>query len=81
MADSSPERPEDTRSAGSKAWDLASQITSISLTAVLPAVGGYFVDQWLATGVLFVILGLLLGLFLAVVQMKSLIEKLNRAEG
>ena len=74
----SPKSPEDTRSPMAKALDLVSQITSIGLTAVLPALGGYFLDGWLGTKVLFVILGLVFGLTMAGLQLKKLVKKLER---
>ena len=74
----SPNPQPDTRSPIAKALDLVSQITSISLTSVLPALGGYFVDQWLATRLLFLFLGLLLGMAMAGLQLMKLIQKLER---
>ena len=74
----SPKPPKDTRSPIAKAMDLVSQITSIGLTAVLPALGGYFLDGWLETKVLFVILGLVLGLIMAGQQLKKLVKKLEQ---
>ena len=61
-----------------KALDLVSQITSIGLTSVLPALGGYFLDGWLGTKLLLVILGLVLGLALAGLQLKKLVKKLEQ---
>lgn len=74
----SPKPPKDTRSPIAKAMDLVSQITSIGLTAVLPALGGYFLDGWLETKALFVILGLVLGLIMAGLQLKKLVKKLEQ---
>jgi len=74
----SPKSPNDTRSPMAKALDLVSQITGIGLTAVLPALGGYFLDGWLGTKLLFVILGLVLGLALAGLQLKKLVKKLEQ---
>ena len=74
----SPNPKPDTRSPIAKAMDLVSQITSIGLTAVLPALGGYFLDQWLATRLLFVVLGMLLGMAMAGLQLMKLIQKLER---
>ena len=74
----SPKPPLDTRSPTAKALDLVSQITSIGLTAVLPALGGYFLDNWLGTKVLFVILGLVFGLIMAGLQLMRLVKKLER---
>ena len=70
--------PPDTRSPMAKALDLVSQTTAVSLTSVLPALGGYFLDNWLGTRVVFVLLGLLLGLAMAGLQLKTLVEKLDR---
>ncbi len=69
---------EDTRSPTAKALDLVSQITTISLTAVLPAVGGYFIDNWLGTKIVFILLGLLLGMTGAGFQLMKLVKKLER---
>ena len=70
---------EDTRSAMAKALDLVSQITTISLTAVLPAVGGYFIDNWLGTKIVFILIGLALGMTAAGFQLMKLVKKLERA--
>lgn len=78
MADES-EPAEDTRSPMAKAMDLVSQITTISLVSVLPAVGGYFVDNWLGSGVVFLLLGLTLGMTAAGFQLTSLVKKLDPA--
>ena len=61
-----------------KALDLVSQITSIGLTAVVPALGGYFLDGWLGTKLLFVLLGLVVGLILAGLQLMKLVKKLEQ---
>jgi len=74
----SPKPPQDTRSPIAKALDLVSQITSIGLTAVLPALGGYFLDGWLGTKLVFVILGLVFGLAMAGLQLRKLVKKLER---
>ena len=74
----SPKPAKDTRSPTAKALDLVSQITSIGLTAVLPALGGYFLDDWLGTKVLFVILGLVFGLIMAGLQLMRLVKKLEQ---
>lgn len=72
------QQSEDTRSPTAKALDLVSQITTISLTAVLPAVGGYFIDNWLGTKIVFILLGLLLGMTGAGFQLMKLVKKLER---
>lgn len=69
---------QDTRSPMAKALDLVSQITTISLTAVLPAVGGYFIDNWLGTTIVFILIGLALGMTGAGFQLMNLVKKLER---
>lgn len=44
------------------AMEWASRVITISLEMALPGLGGYWLDQRLGTGVLFVALGGLLGL-------------------
>ena len=68
----------DTRSPMAKALDLVSQITTISLTAVLPAVGGYFIDNWLGTKIVFILIGLALGMTGAGFQLMNLVKRLER---
>ena len=69
---------EDTRSPMAKALDLVSQITTISLMAVLPAVGGYFIDDWLSTKIVFILIGLAIGMTAAGFQLLKLVKKLER---
>lgn len=73
------DKSEDTRAPMAKAMDLVSQITTISLVSVLPAVGGYFIDKWLGTEVIFLLLGLALGMTAAGFQMASLVKRLDPA--
>ncbi len=72
------QQSEDTRSPTAKALDLVSQITTISLTAVLPAVGGYFIDNWLGTKIVFILIGLAIGMTGAGFQLMNLVKKLER---
>lgn len=51
----------DDRSAIAQGMGLVSQITTGSLMMVIPAAGGYLLDQWLGTYVLFLILGFVVG--------------------
>lgn len=69
---------DDDRSPIAQAVGTASQITTIGLTMILPAFAGYYLDRWLGTVLLFVILGLGLGVASAVLQMSRLIHQLNR---
>ena len=52
----------DDRSAMALAMAWASRVMTVSLEMALPALLGYWVDQWLGTGIVFVVLGAVLGL-------------------
>jgi len=73
MNDSSP----DERSNFAKGFDLATRISTACLTMVLPALLGYYVDQRLGTSVVFVLLGLALGMTLGIFQLIRLVKSLN----
>ena len=60
-----------------KALDLVSQISTISLMSVLPAVGGYFVDLWLNTKIVFILIGLAIGMTVGGIQLMKLVKKLE----
>jgi F0F1-type ATP synthase assembly protein I len=78
-SDQTPENsPEDTRSSHAKAMDRVAQITTISLCLVLPVLLGYYADQWLGTGFLLTIFGLLFGLVASGVQFRKLLVSLER---
>ena len=68
---------EDDRSPVSKAVGISSQITTIGMMMIIPAIGGYFLDQWLGTFVLMTVLGLFLGVASSVIQLSRLIQYLN----
>ena len=74
----SEETPKDTRSSHVKAMDKVSQITSISLCFAIPIIGGYYLDQWLGTKILFTVLCLFFGMAAAGVQFRRLLMSLNR---
>ena len=67
----------DDRSPISKAVGIASQITTIGMMMVIPAIGGYFLDQWLGTYVLLTVVGLFLGVASAAIQLSRLVRHLN----
>lgn len=60
--------------------DRVTQITSMSLSFVIPILGGYYLDQWLETGYLFIVLGMLFGMAAAAVQFRKLLISLEREE-
>lgn len=55
------ETPDD-RASIAQAWAWSSRITSVALEMVLPAVLGHWLDQKLGTVVVFLLLGLVLGM-------------------
>lgn len=70
MADSSDDR---SAMAQGIAWSF--QITSIALQMVLPGLLGYWIDQKLGTRMLFLVVGLALGMTLALVHLIRLPTK------
>lgn len=58
--------------------DRVTQITSISLSFAIPVLLGYYIDQWLGTGYLFLFLGLFFGMAAAAVQFRKLLISLER---
>jgi ATP synthase protein I len=69
--------PDDQSSyANAMAW--VSRITSISMEMVVPGLIGYYIlDRWLGTKVLFLILGLILGLIGGIWQLIRLTKQNN----
>ena len=59
----------DDRSPTAKALAKVTQITTISLMMVIPAIIGYFVDQYFGTLILFTAIGLVVGIASAVKQL------------
>ena len=73
--DNSHEEPPDY----AKAMQWVSRITSISMEMVLPgALGYYFLDRWLGTRVVFLILGLIVGFVGGMWQLIKLANDNNR---
>ena len=64
--------PSDDRSPIAKAYHWATRIMLVSLEMVLPAIAGYWLDVWLGTKVLFVLVGLALGCTAATVHLVQL---------
>jgi F0F1-type ATP synthase assembly protein I len=53
--------PSDDRSPIAKAYHWATRIMIVSLEMVLPGIGGYWLDKWLGTKVVFMLVGFALG--------------------
>ena len=64
----------DTRSPAAQALNLATQVTTISLMMVLPAVGGYYADIYFGTLPLCLIFGLILGVLVGIWQLIQLVQ-------
>ena len=68
----------DDRSSYANAMQWVSRITSISIEMVLPGLLGYYLlDRWLGTKVVFLILGLILGLVGGMWQLIKLTKQNN----
>jgi F0F1-type ATP synthase assembly protein I len=57
-----------------KAMDWVTRITTISVMMVLPALGGYYLDQRFGTVAVFLFLGMLLGIAAAAWQLYKLVQ-------
>ncbi len=66
------------RSPVSVAWARASQVTTISLEMVVPVVLGYFADQWLKTGLVFMVIGAIAGLCSGMLSLLRFAGSLDR---
>lgn len=58
-----------------------SRITSVALTMVLPAVGGYFLDKYMGSGPWMLLLGAGLGLVVAFTELLGLVSPRNQKPG
>ena len=63
----------DQRSGTAKAMDIASHLFTVSLCLVIPIVGGYYLDQYLGTVAVFIVLGLLFGMAASGWQLMKLV--------
>jgi F0F1-type ATP synthase assembly protein I len=73
--------PADDRSAVAVAWAWASRIIVIAAEMVVPGLlGYYFLDQWLGTRVLFLLIGLALGMMLAILHLVRMTAELNQSK-
>lgn len=69
----------DDRSPTAKAMSIVSQITSIGLVAILPIVAGSYLDSWLDTKPVFILVGVVLGFCAAGLQLMSLVRSLDQS--
>jgi F0F1-type ATP synthase assembly protein I len=66
--------PPEDRTPLSTALALASQLTAVALEMVVPIVGGYFLDQWLRTRVVFLAAGAVLGFYIGMRSLLSMTQ-------
>lgn len=64
--------PRDDRTPYALAMEWTSRITAISLEMIVPAGVGYYLDQRWGTGVIFLVLGAILGFVTALLSLVSL---------
>jgi len=60
-----------------KAVELAHRVTSVSLSFVIPIVGGFYCDQWLGSRFVCLLVGLVLGMLIAGMQLMKLVSSLQ----
>jgi F0F1-type ATP synthase assembly protein I len=68
----------DQRSNMAKGIDWATRISSACLSMVLPSIGGYYLDNWLGTKVVFLLVGLVLGMTLGIYQLVRLANSVEK---
>jgi len=70
----------DDRSATAKAMSRVSDVMSICLLMIIPALIGYGLDQWFGTGFLLTIIGLIFGMSGAVLLLMQLVTALQKSD-
>jgi hypothetical protein len=70
--------PSDDRSPIAKAYQWATRIMLVSLEMVLPGIAGYWLDAWLGTKVLFMLVGFALGGTIAASHLIQLTRSENK---
>ncbi len=73
------DEPDQDRSSFAVAMEWVSRLTSIALEMALPGLGGYGLDRWLGTKVLFLVLGVVIGFILGLWQL-ILLTKPRKSE-
>jgi ATP synthase protein I len=71
-------KPSDKRSPIAQAIGVAYEIIGASMTFVLPTVGGWWLDQRLGTGPIWLLVGVVLGLVIGTWSLVKLIQGLNK---
>jgi F0F1-type ATP synthase assembly protein I len=69
--------PVDDRSAIALAWAWATRIIALSASMVIPALIGAWIDQQLGTKVVFLLIGFVIGITAAVLQLMRIVKESN----
>lgn len=69
----------DDRSAMAKAMSKVSDITAICLLMIVPGLIGYFIDQQVGTGFVFMLIGMAFGMTGAVYQLIRLVSAIQNS--
>ena len=74
----SPEEYQELRASWALGFARASEISGIAIEAILPALGGLWLDTRLGTTMVFLAVGLVLGLTAAFFHLLAFVKKLNK---
>lgn len=77
MADQKNQK--DDRSPMAQAIDTASQVFTACLMMVLPGIGGFYLDKYLQTSIVFTVLGFLFGFAAGALQIMKIVQKRDSA--
>ena len=58
--------------------EWASRITAMGVGFAVPPVAGHYVDQWLGTGLVFLIVGMILGFGVGILQLTRIARDSSR---
>jgi hypothetical protein len=74
-----PNHSEDDRSPWGLAMEWSSRVTNIALEMALPSLGGYWLDRWLGTLPIFLILGAVVGFAVGMLHLMQLAKPQDRS--
>ena len=80
MANRVSEADNDDRSPTAKALSKVTEITTISLMMIIPAIIGYFVDQYFGTVILFTAIGLVIGMGSAIWKLIAFVSTQDKTD-
>ena len=74
----SPDTESDDRTSMARTVDLAYQLIAICVMSALPALGGFYLDRWLGSGLVFTVVGLVFGLATSIFQFMKMLKRLDQ---